>query len=464
MDPDELANKKGPLGQNRTKEKQYAFDYAFDKNTGQIDIFQHTTKNLVEGILHGYNATVFAYGATGAGKTYTMVGTENNPGTMYLTLQDLFQKVSNNLKENQYNIRVSFLEIYNEQIRDLIDMSPDMLELREDPEKGVQVAGLSEIEVESPEDVMELLFFGNQNRTQEATGANETSSRSHAVLQITVEEKDKVEGIQTEINIGKLSLIDLAGSERASRTNNRGIRMVEGANINRSLLALGNCINALVDELKHGKKIHIPYRDSKLTRLLKDSLGGNCRTVMIANISPSDLSYEDTNNTLKYANRAKNIKTQATKNVLTVDYHISKYTQIIKNLQNEINDLKKGSVGLQLPTIKEDMNQTIGTSKLEIFQKELSAHFDEETRIKRHIHEIDQKIIVLKMQRHRETKDYVSLLAKFGSKSEECDSKSVEMEKTEQSLKNFEVKLNNYKQMDSNLLMKREEFSQNWER
>ena len=156
--------------------------------------------------------------------------------------------------------------------------------------------------------------------------------------------------------------------------------MIEGANINRSLLALGNCINALVDELKSGKKIHIPYRDSKLTRLLKDSLGGNCRTVMIANISPSELSYEDTNNTLKYANRAKNIKTQATKNVLTVDYHISKYTQIIKNLQNEINDLRKNGPEMPLKMIKEDLNSTIGTSSLEKHQKELAKHFDEETK------------------------------------------------------------------------------------
>jgi kinesin family protein 18/19 len=146
-------------------------------------------------------------------------------------------------------------------------------------------------------------------RTKERTDANEASSRSHAVLQITVEHKDKAHGINAEINIAKLSLIDLAGSERASNTNNRGIRLVEGANINKSLLALGNCINALCEQTKMGpnamKNQHIPYRDSKLTRLLKDSLGGNCRTVMIANISPAFTAYEDTLNTLKYADRAK---------------------------------------------------------------------------------------------------------------------------------------------------------------
>ena len=165
--------------------------------------------------------------------------------------------------------------------------------------------------------------MGNQNRTVEATGANATSSRSHAVMQIICEYTDRHSGISGEIHVGKLSLIDLAGSERASRTNNRGMRMIEGANINKSLLALGNCINALHENHTSGRTNYIPYRDSKLTRLLKDSLGGNCRTVMIANISPSMKQFEDTHNTLKYANRAKNIKTSAQRNVLSVDYHVS---------------------------------------------------------------------------------------------------------------------------------------------
>jgi kinesin family protein 18/19 len=251
MDPLELLNAKGALGKNRSKEKQYAFDFAFDADTGQQEIFQSTTKFLVEGILEGYNATVFAYGATGAGKTYTMLGTNAEPGNMFLTLKELFVKIKGQSRNFNYDIRVSFLEIYNEMIKDLIVVSDDVLELREDKDKGITVAGLSEVEVESPEDVMELLFFGNQNRTQEATDANETSSRSHAILQITVEAKDKASGTSAQVAVGKLSLIDLAGSERAAKTNNRGIRMIEGANINRSLLALGNCINALVKDMKN---------------------------------------------------------------------------------------------------------------------------------------------------------------------------------------------------------------------
>lgn len=173
--------------------------------------------------------------------------------------------------------------------------------------------------------------------------ANETSSRSHAILQVNVEQKDKVTDINEEIRVAKLSMIDLAGSERASATGNRGQRLLEGANINKSLLALGNCINALCDACEKGTNPHIPYRDSKLTRLLKDSLGGNSRTVMIANVSPSALTFDDTYNTLKYANRAKNIKTEVRKNVINTELHVANYVKIIELLKNEVKELKANS-------------------------------------------------------------------------------------------------------------------------
>ncbi|CAM9619919.1 unnamed protein product [Chrysoparadoxa australica] len=185
---------------------------------------------------------------------------------------------------------------------------------------------------------MELLMKGNRSRTQQATKANAVSSRSHAVLQVLVENRQRAPGTIAQMRIGKLSLVDLAGSERASITQNRGMRLVEGANINRSLLALGNCINALGEKGNKGQ--FVPYRDSKLTRLLKDSLGGNCRTVMIANIAMTVSSFEETLNTLKYANRAKNIRTNVKRNVLDVNYHISEYVGLIDNLRNEINHLK----------------------------------------------------------------------------------------------------------------------------
>lgn len=466
MDPLELMNAKGPLGQNRSKERQYAFDYAFDSDTGQREIFE-CTQNHIESILNGFNVTIFAYGATGAGKTYTMIGTESNPGIMFLALKELFIKIKEQKFNYNYDIRVSFLEIYNEMIRDLIVVSDDVLDLREDKDKGICVAGLSEVEVESPEDVMELLFFGNQNRTQEATGANETSSRSHAILQIIVEAKDKASGTTAEIAVGKLSMIDLAGSERAAKTGNRGIRMIEGANINRSLLALGNCINALVDNMKKGSKNHIPYRDSKLTRLLKDSLGGNSRTVMIANISPGNESYEDTHNTLKYTNRAKNIKTAIKKNIHSVDYHVSKYTQIINQLKNEVSTLK--SQLADRPNIpKTGLKSTLelGSSlaeNIELYQQELANHFSEETHTKKRVEELDQKIELCKLSIANLRNSITQSVQQNGRDHPSTLELSKELENLYKNEKNFKAQSETKKQLLGNMRMKREKFNEKWE-
>ena len=363
MDPIEY-NGPSTVFKNRTREQTYAFDFAFDKYSSQITVFENSTKFLIDGIVNGYNATVFAYGATGAGKTYTMLGNDTNPGIMPLTLEDLFKKV-NKYKDREYKLKFWYLEIYNENIRDLlkfidkpstiINDDNEYLDLREDPVKGIMVSGITEVNVNNSSEMLKILKRGNRNRTIEATGANETSSRSHAILQVSIEYKEKNSGIDYEIKYSKLSLVDLAGSERASATQNRGIRLIEGANINRSLLTLGNCINALCDAVAKGiKKPYIPYRDSKLTRLLKDSLGGNARTVMIANVSPSINTFDDTYNTLKYANRAKNIKTVVTRNVLNAQYHISNYVNIINGLKNEVNQLKKQ---LQLHKINKNFNE-----------------------------------------------------------------------------------------------------------
>jgi hypothetical protein len=270
-----------------------------------------------------------------------MIGSPTDPGIMVRIMTDLFLLASVLGKKlaMQYKVTVSFLEVYNENIRDLLSDQVEYLDLREDPIKGPIVAGVTEVEAHSGEEVMELLHQGNARRSQAATAANEVSSRSHAVLQVVVEGKDRAPGTVANIKVGKLSLIDLAGSERAANTKNTGARLVEGANINRSLLALGNCINALGE--KGNKGNFVPYRDSKLTRLLKDSLGGNCRTVMIANVNPSETSFEETLNTLKYANRAKNIKTSVQRNVLNVNYHISEYVALISNLRSEIKLLKE---------------------------------------------------------------------------------------------------------------------------
>lgn len=339
LDPTSSTSMSNLNNNPRNRDQTMAFDFAFDKTETQEQVFTCTTKFLLDGVVNGYNATVFAYGATGAGKTYTMLGTEEHPGIMPLTLEELFNKIAS-YKDREYTVKLWYLEIYNENIRDLLSNSDEYLDLREDPTKGVIVSGITEITATSSKHVLGVLKKGNKNRTTESTNANETSSRSHAILQIMVSYKDKNEGIDYEIKYGKLSLIDLAGSERASATLNRGIRLIEGANINRSLLTLGNCINALCEANEKGTKTYVPYRDSKLTRLLKDSLGGNARTVMIANVSPFTGTYDDTYNTLKYANRAKNIKTNIHRNVLNAQHHITNYVNIIKNLQQRINELE----------------------------------------------------------------------------------------------------------------------------
>ena len=195
---------------------------------------------------------MFAYGATGAGKTYTMLGTEEQPGIMMRSVRELFEAIGRE-SDRDYKLKMSYVEVYNENIKDLLTGEDQWLDLREDQVKGVCVAGVTEIMTTNVEEITQVLRLGNRRRTKERTDANETSSRSHAVMQITVEHKDRAHGTSAEINIAKLSLIDLAGSERASQTHNRGLRLVEGANINRSLLALGNCINALCEFTKNGK-------------------------------------------------------------------------------------------------------------------------------------------------------------------------------------------------------------------
>lgn len=302
-------------------------------------MYEATTKNLLDSVLDGYNATVFAYGATGCGKTHTITGTAQQPGIIFLTMQELFEKVEELRSAKETEITLSYLEIYNETIRDLLNpnlANKQGLMLREDANQVVSVAGLSSHNPQNVQQVMDMVIQGNANRTQSPTEANATSSRSHAVLQVNVSSKSRDTSVQEPVTMATLSIIDLAGSERASATKNRGERLTEGANINKSLLALGSCINALCDPRK---KNHIPYRNSKLTRLLKFSLGGNCRTVMIVCVSPSSQHFDETQNTLRYANRAKNIQTKSVRNVYNVDRHVKDYLKKIDEQMARINEL-----------------------------------------------------------------------------------------------------------------------------
>ncbi|PSK60295.1 hypothetical protein B9Z65_445 [Elsinoe australis] len=323
----------------RTKDQTFGFDKVFDENTTQAEVYESTTKNLLDSVLDGYNATVFAYGATGCGKTHTITGTAQQPGIIFLTMQELFERIGDVQEEKVTEISLSYLEIYNETIRDLLIPCEKKtgLMLREDANQAVSVAGLSSHHPRNVQEVMDMIIRGNASRTQSPTDANATSSRSHAVLQINVAQKDRNAAVSEPHTMATLSIIDLAGSERASATRNRGERLLEGANINKSLLSLGSCINALCDPRK---KNHVPYRNSKLTRLLKFSLGGNCKTVMIVCVSPSSVHFDETQNTLRYANRAKNIQTKVVRNVYNVDRHVKDYLKKIDEQMARINELQ----------------------------------------------------------------------------------------------------------------------------
>ncbi|RYC54733.1 hypothetical protein CHU98_g11475 [Xylaria longipes] len=323
----------------KVKDQTFGFDRVFDDNTTQTEVYEATTKGLLDSILDGYNATVFAYGATGCGKTHTITGTTQMPGIIFLTMQELFERINDCSDEKHTEVSLSYLEIYNETIRDLLvpGGSKQGLMLREDSNQAVTVQGLSSHHPKNVQEVMDMIVLGNEYRTVSPTDANATSSRSHAVLQINVAMKDRNAAVNEPHTMATLSIIDLAGSERASATKNRGERLIEGANINKSLLALGGCINALCDPRK---KAHVPYRNSKLTRLLKFSLGGNCKTVMIVCVSPSSIHFDETQNTLRYANRAKNIQTKVTRNVFNVNRHVKDFLVKIDEQMTLINELK----------------------------------------------------------------------------------------------------------------------------
>lgn len=359
-----VAQKGRDMLKKQNKQLQFIFDQVFDSISTNIDVFEGSTKSLINSLLDGYNCSVFAYGATGAGKTHTMLGNRDDPGITYRTVAQLFSEIEKQSKHREFNLGVSYLEIYNENVQDLLHKS-GQLHLREDGRCGVVVAGLEPTAIQNAEELLSLLAEGNKNRTQHPTDANKESSRSHAVFQVYIKIINKLD---SQVQRVKLSMIDLAGSERASATGCKGVRFKEGANINKSLLALGNCINNLADGIKY-----IPYRDSKLTRLLKDSLGGNCHTVMIANIAPCNVTYEDTYNTLRYANRAKKIKSYAKKNV-SCEMHVAGYIKIVEEQKKEIDVLKAKLAAFENGTVQPVVENKPSAVMLDTYNKLVKLH------------------------------------------------------------------------------------------
>ncbi|XP_037698416.1 kinesin-like protein KIF13A isoform X6 [Choloepus didactylus] len=367
----------------RRPPKVFAFDYCFwsmdESNTtkyaGQEVVFKCLGEGILEKSFQGYNACIFAYGQTGSGKSFSMMGNAEQLGLIPRLCCALFQRISLEQNESQtFKVEVSYMEIYNEKVRDLLDPkgSRQSLKVREHKVLGPYVDGLSQLAVTSFEDIESLMSEGNKSRTVAATNMNEESSRSHAVFNIIITQTlyDLQSGNSGE-KVSKVSLVDLAGSERVSKTGAAGERLKEGSNINKSLTTLGLVISSLADQAAgKGKNKFVPYRDSVLTWLLKDNLGGNSQTSMIATISPAADNYEETLSTLRYADRAKRIVNHA---VVNEDPN----ARVIRELREEVEKLREQlsqAEAMKAPELKEKLDES------EKLIKELTVTWEEKLR------------------------------------------------------------------------------------
>ena len=309
--------------------KTFQFDYVYPMETTQRQIYDEVAFPIVDSIFQGYNGTIFAYGQTGCGKTLTMMGIVDNPdlkGIIPNAFSHIFGFIKTEGESKKFLVRCSFVEIYNEEVRDLLVNKSTKLDIREDPKKGTFVKDLTYVTLKDTQDIQKCLDRGNKNRHVGQTSMNDQSSRSHSLFTVYLEIEEN-----GKIRSGKLNLVDLAGSERVGKTNATGQTFDEGKKINLSLTALGSVIDALSFNRKH-----IPYKDSKLTRLLADSLGGNTKTVMFANISPASYNYDETVGTLRYASRAKLIKNAPKINEDPKDALLRKYEEEIKALKEQL--------------------------------------------------------------------------------------------------------------------------------
>lgn len=314
---------------------QFSFDFCFPEDCTQEEVYNATALPIVNGVLEGYNGTIFAYGQTGTGKTFSMDGkpTGELRGIMPRAFDHIFEYIAANSADTEFLVTVTYVEIYNNELRDLLsEKSTEKLKIREDPAHGVQIKGVAVHKVKDVEELHALLNYGKKNRVVRKTNMNSESSRSHSIFSITVETLKQIDG-QDHVRSARLNLVDLAGSERVAKTGAEGVGFTEGVNINYELMILGNCIAALTSK----GNTHIPYRDSKLTMLLRDSLGGNARTMMIAALGPADYNFSETMSTLRYAERAKKIENKPQVNMDPKDALLLQLKNELEQLESQIN-------------------------------------------------------------------------------------------------------------------------------
>ncbi|XP_038719500.1 kinesin-like protein KIN-7K, chloroplastic isoform X2 [Tripterygium wilfordii] len=355
----------------------YAYDRVFGPTTTTRHVYDVAAQHVVSGAMDGINGTIFAYGVTSSGKTHTMHGDQRSPGIIPLAVKDAFSIIQET-PNREFLLRVSYLEIYNEVVNDLLNPAGQNLRIREDAQ-GTFVEGIKEEVVLSPAHALSLIAAGEEHRHVGSTNFNLLSSRSHTIFTLTVESSPCGENSEGEaVNLSQLNLIDLAGSE-SSKAETTGVRRKEGSYINKSLLTLGTVISKLTD----GRATHVPYRDSKLTRLLQSSLSGHGRVSLICNVTPASSSAEETHNTLKFAHRAKHIEIQAAQNkIIDEKSLIKKYQNEIRSLKEELEQLKRGIVTVpQLKDFGED-DLVLLKQKLEDGQVKLQSRLEQEEEAK----------------------------------------------------------------------------------
>lgn len=354
----------------------YAYDRVFGPTTTTRHVYDVAAQHIVSGSMEGINGTIFAYGVTSSGKTHTMHGDQRSPGIIPLAVKDAFSIIQET-PSREFLLRVSYLEIYNEVVNDLLNPAGQNLRIREDLQ-GTFVEGIKEEVVLSPAHALSLIAAGEEHRHVGSTNFNLLSSRSHTIFTLTIESSPCGENSEGEaVNLSQLNLIDLAGSE-SSRAETTGVRRKEGSYINKSLLTLGTVISKLTD----GRATHIPYRDSKLTRLLQSSLSGHGRVSLICTVTPSSSNSEETHNTLKFAHRAKHIEIQAAQNkIIDEKSLIKKYQNEIRSLKEELDQLKRGIVVPRLTNKGED-DIVLLKQKLEDGQVRLQSRLEQEEEAK----------------------------------------------------------------------------------
>ncbi|XP_062225681.1 kinesin-like protein KIN-7E, chloroplastic isoform X2 [Phragmites australis] len=354
----------------------YAFDKVFGPATTTRHVYDIAAQHVVSGAMEGINGTVFAYGVTSSGKTHTMHGEQKSPGIIPLAVKDVFSIIQDT-PGREFLLRVSYLEIYNEVINDLLDPTGQNLRIREDAQ-GTYVEGIKEEVVLSPAHALSLIASGEEHRHVGSNNFNLVSSRSHTIFTLTIESSPSGENEAEEVRLSQLNLIDLAGSE-SSKTETTGIRRKEGSYINKSLLTLGTVIAKLTD----GKATHIPYRDSKLTRLLQYSLSGHGRISLICTVTPASSNSEETHNTLKFSHRSKHVEIKASQNkIIDEKSLIKKYQKEISCLKEELQQLRRGIMGngYIIPTDQEDLVNL--KLQLEAGQVKLQSRLEQEEEAK----------------------------------------------------------------------------------